>query len=53
MNQTTTPDTTDIYTYKGEEVTIITVFADDKNSTAIIEDMKGEILEVPRNELRS
>ena len=52
MNQLNNENKTDIYMYKGEEVTIITVFADDKNSTAIIEDMKGEILEVPRSELR-
>jgi len=52
MTQTHNENEKDIYMYKGEEVTIITVFADDKNSTAIIEDMNGEILEVPRNEIR-
>lgn len=52
MTRTTNENTTDIYMYKGEEVTIITVFTDDKNSTAIIEDTKGVILEVPRSEIR-
>lgn len=49
MNKT---DTTDTYIYKGKVVTIITSFADEKNPTAIVEDEKGEIFEVPRAELR-
>ena len=52
MTQTNNEKETDIYMYKGEEVTVITVFTDDRNSTAIIEDIRGEILEVPRSELR-
>jgi len=52
MTQTNNENETDIYMYKGEEVTVITVFSDDKNATAIIEDINGEILEVPRSELR-
>ena len=52
MTQTNNENKTDIYMYKGEEVSIITVFADDRNPTAIIEDLNGEILEVPRSELR-
>ncbi len=49
MNETTNNDT---YVYKDSTVTIITVFADDKNPTAIVEDKNGEIFEVPRAELR-
>ena len=52
MKQTNNENDTDIYMYKGQEVTIITVFTDERNSTAIIEDIHGEILEVPRDELR-
>jgi len=52
MPQINNENKTDIYTYKGEEVTIITIFSDDKNPTAIIEDIHGEIHEVPRSELR-
>ena len=43
---------TDIYTYNGNPVTIITVFNDERNATAIIEDKNGEILEVPKDALR-
>ena len=42
----------DTFTYKDTKVTIITVFTDSTNSTAIVEDENGEIFEVPRNELR-
>ena len=49
MNKT---DTKDTYIYKDRVVTIITSFADERNPTAIVEDEKGEIFEVPRGELR-
>jgi len=40
------------HTYKGSPVTIITVFHDVRESTAIIEDEHGNIFEVPRTALR-
>ena len=49
MNKT---ESTDTYIYKDRVVTIITSFLDAKNPTAIVEDKKGEIFEVPRGELR-
>lgn len=39
------------YTYKNSNVRIITVFADGENSTALVEDEKGELFEVPRDSL--
>ena len=49
MNDTNNEDT---YIYQDRVVTIITSFADERNPTAIVEDEKGEIFEVPRGELR-
>jgi len=42
----------DIYTYNGLEVKIITVFNDSKGSTALVEDINGEIFQVPKDMLR-
>ncbi|WP_455756274.1 hypothetical protein [Sulfurimonas sp.] len=42
----------DVYIYNGVKVKIITVFNDSRESTALIENENGEILQVPKNSLR-
>ena len=43
---------TDTYTYNGSQVKIITVFTDNGESTALVEDENGELFEVLRDSLR-
>ena len=40
------------FTYKDTRVKIITVFNDEKESTALVEDEHGEIFQVRRDDLR-
>ena len=42
----------EVFTYNNTQVKIITVFNDDKGSTALVEDENGEIFQVPRASLR-
>ncbi len=42
----------EIFTYKESKVKIITVFSDERESTALVEDEHGEIFQVRRDDLR-
>lgn len=57
-NQTTLPSKMlhsrddETFTYNGSEVKIITVFSDEKDAIALVEDENGELFEVSRDSLR-
>ncbi|MDB2562216.1 hypothetical protein N9X61_01280 [Sulfurimonas sp.] len=42
----------DTFTHNDTKVKIITVFTDQKNAIALVENEKGEIFEVPRDSLK-
>lgn len=41
----------EIFTHNGSPVKIITVFNDERETTALVEDENGEIFQVPRDSL--
>ena len=50
--QTLHTSANETFTYNGQTVKIITVFHDNTESTALVEDENGEIFQVPKNSLR-
>ena len=45
-------DKEEIFKYNDSKVKIITVFNDNRGSTALVENENGEIFQVPKNSLR-
>lgn len=45
----TTDYTQETYTYQGDEVFLITVFHEENNHIALVENKNGEQFEIPKN----